>query len=172
MARNANNGENIKPNDSRHALGWDTYANMLHKMNKENPGKIHGQVDNWKAEHEHRNGTILKSTQARFELVEAAQKKIKNATSSGEGGATYLDFDNDELTKVLGVILAQARSSSNSEFKGEMSEMKSSIARVEGVLMAVLKLVTNNGMSNSQLSHGDTTPGTDVGSNSVRLNII
>ncbi|KAF9591413.1 hypothetical protein IFM89_004111 [Coptis chinensis] len=33
------------------------------------------------------------------------------------------------------VMLAQARSSSNSEFKGEMSEMKSSIARVEGVLM-------------------------------------
>ncbi|KAF9606885.1 hypothetical protein IFM89_029484 [Coptis chinensis] len=65
-------------------------------------------------------------------------------------------------------MLAQARSSSNSEFKGEMSEMKSSIARVEGVLMDMLKLVTNNGMSNSQPPHGDTTPGTDVGSNSVR----
>ncbi|KAF9625015.1 hypothetical protein IFM89_017064 [Coptis chinensis] len=49
-----------------------------------------------------------------------------------------------------------------------MSEMKSSIARVEGVLMDMLKLVTNNGMSNSQPPHGDTTPGTDVGSNSVR----
>ncbi|KAF9624819.1 hypothetical protein IFM89_014204 [Coptis chinensis] len=32
-------------------------------------------------------------------------------------------------------MLAQARSSSNYEFKGEMSEMKSSIARVEGLLM-------------------------------------
>ncbi|KAF9616667.1 hypothetical protein IFM89_031531 [Coptis chinensis] len=111
-----------------------------------------------------------------------------------EGSATHLDFDNDELTEVLGadkrnrtrgissnlstkqlkrtsiakVMLAQARSSSNSEFKGEMSEMKSSIARVEGVLMDMLKLVTNNGMSNSQPPHGDTTPGTDVGSNSVR----
>ncbi|KAF9605838.1 hypothetical protein IFM89_018858 [Coptis chinensis] len=129
-----------------------------------------------------------------MELVEAAQKKRKNATSSGEGSATHLDFDNDELTEVLGadkrnrtrgissnlskkqlkrtsiakVMLAQARSSSNSEFKGEMSEMKSSIARVEGVLMDMLKLVTNNGMSNSQPPRGDTTPGTDVGSNSVR----
>ncbi|KAF9625023.1 hypothetical protein IFM89_017072 [Coptis chinensis] len=128
------------------------------------------------------------------ELVEDAQKKRKSATSSGRGGATHLDFDNDELTEVLGadkksrtrgissslskkqlkrtsiakVMLAQARSSSNSEFKGEMSEMKSSIARVEGVLMDMLKLVTNNGMSNSQPPHGDTTPGTDVGSNSVR----
>ncbi|KAF9615454.1 hypothetical protein IFM89_023560 [Coptis chinensis] len=160
MARKAKNGENIKLNDSRHTLGRDTYANMLHKM----------------------------------ELVEAAQKKRKNATSSGEGSATHLDFDNDELTEVLGadkrnrtrgissnlskkqlkrtsiakVMLAQARSSSNSEFKGEMSEMKSSITRVEGVLMDMLKLVTNNGMSNSQPLRGDTTPGTDVGSNSVR----
>ncbi|KAF9611893.1 hypothetical protein IFM89_036676 [Coptis chinensis] len=98
--------------------------------------------------------------------------------------ATHLDFDNDEIDQVLGadkksrtrgissnlskkqlkhtsiakVMLAQARSSSNSEFKGEMSEMKSSIARVEGVLMDMLKLVTNNGMSNSQPPHGDTTP--------------
>ncbi|KAF9618428.1 hypothetical protein IFM89_001151 [Coptis chinensis] len=137
---------------------------------------------------------------ALMELVEAAQKKRKSATSSGEGSATHLDFDNDELTEVLGadkrnrtrgissnlstkqlkrtsiakVMLAQARFSSNSEFKGEMSEMKSSIARVEGVLMDMLKLVTNNGMSNSQPPHGDTTPGTDVGSNSVaaRLNRI
>ncbi|KAF9600349.1 hypothetical protein IFM89_008520 [Coptis chinensis] len=122
------------------------------------------------------------------------EKKRKNATSSGEGSATHLDFDNAELTEVLGadkrnrtrgissnlstkqlkhtsiakVMLAQARSSSNFEFKGEMSEMKSSIARVEGVLMDMLKLVTNNGMSNSQPPRGDTTPGTDVGSNSVR----
>ncbi|KAF9590823.1 hypothetical protein IFM89_038695 [Coptis chinensis] len=122
------------------------------------------------------------------------KRKEKNATSSGEGSATHLDFDNDELTEVLGadkrsrtrgissnlskkqlkctsiakVMLAQAKSSSNSEFKGEMSEMKSSIARVESVLMDMLKLVTNNGMSNSQPPRGDTTPGTDVGSNSVR----
>ncbi|KAF9595678.1 hypothetical protein IFM89_002582 [Coptis chinensis] len=68
MARNAKNGENIKLNDSRHTLGRDTYANMLHKV----------------------------------ELVEAAQKKRKNATSSGKGSATHLDFDNDELTEVLG----------------------------------------------------------------------
>ncbi|KAF9626281.1 hypothetical protein IFM89_031951 [Coptis chinensis] len=122
------------------------------------------------------------------------KRKEKNATLSGEGSATHLDFDNDELTEVLGadkrnrtrgissnlskkqlkrtsiakVMLAQARSSSNSEFKGEMSEMKSSIARVEDVLMDMLKLVTNNGMSNSQPLWGDTTPGTDVGTNSVR----
>ncbi|KAF9622433.1 hypothetical protein IFM89_031236 [Coptis chinensis] len=163
-------------------------------MNKQNPDKIHGRVDSWKAGHERCNGTVLESARARYELVEAAQKKRKSATSSGEGSATHLDFDNDELTEVLGadkksrtrgissnlskkqlkrtsiakVMLAQARSSSNSEFKGEMSEMKSSIARVEGVLMDMLKLVTNNGMSNSQPPHGDTTPGTDVGSNSVR----
>ncbi|KAF9600765.1 hypothetical protein IFM89_012373 [Coptis chinensis] len=111
-----------------------------------------------------------------------------------ESGATHLDFDNGRIdqslrsgqksrtrgissnlskkqlkrTSIAKVMLAQARSSSNSEFKGEMSEMKSSIARVEGVLMDMLKLVTNNGMSNSQPPHGDTTPGTDVGSNSVR----
>ncbi|KAF9626420.1 hypothetical protein IFM89_033239 [Coptis chinensis] len=91
----------------------------------------------------------------------AAQKKEKVQLQVGEAKATHLDFDNDELTEVLGadkksrtrgissnlskkqlkrtsiakVMLAQARSSSNSEFKGEMSEMKSSIARVEGVLM-------------------------------------
>ncbi|KAF9611998.1 hypothetical protein IFM89_037281 [Coptis chinensis] len=161
MARNAKNGESIKLNDSRHTLGRDMYANMLHKMNKENPDKIHGRVYSWKARHECRNGTILESARARYEFVEAAQKKRKNATSSGEGSATHLDFDNDKLTEVLGadkrnrthgissnhskkqlkrtsivkVMLAQARSSSNSEFKGEMSEMMSSIARVEGVMM-------------------------------------
>ncbi|KAF9594592.1 hypothetical protein IFM89_034214 [Coptis chinensis] len=156
--------------------------------------KIHRRVDTLESGHERRNGTVLESARARYELVEAAQKKRKSATSSGEGSATHLDFYNDELTEVLGadkksrtrgissnlskkqlkrtsiakVMLAQARSSSNSEFNGEMSEMKSSIARVEGVLMDMLKLVTNNGMSNSQPPHGDTTPGTDVGSNSVR----
>ncbi|KAF9589558.1 hypothetical protein IFM89_025684 [Coptis chinensis] len=156
-------------------------------MNQQNPDKIHGRVDGWKAGHERHNGTVLESARARYELVEVAQKKRKNATSSGEGSATYLDFDNDKLTEVLGankrnrthgissnlskkqlkrtsiakVMLAQARSSSNSEFKGEMSKMKFSIARVEGVLMDMLKLVTNNGMSNSQPPCGDTTPGTD-----------
>ncbi|KAF9624506.1 hypothetical protein IFM89_011619 [Coptis chinensis] len=121
------------------------------------------------------------------------KRKEKMQLQVGEGRATHLDFDNDELTEVLGadkrsrtrgisfnlskkqlkrtsiakVMLAQARSSSNFEFKGEMSEMKSSIARVEGVLMDMLKLVTNNGMLNSQPPCGDTTPGTNVGSDSV-----
>ncbi|KAF9607019.1 hypothetical protein IFM89_030438 [Coptis chinensis] len=63
-------------------------------MNKQNPDKIHGWVDSWKAGHERRNITILESARARYELVEAAQKKRKIAT--------HLDFDNDELNEVLG----------------------------------------------------------------------
>lgn len=35
-----------------------------------------------------------------------------------------------QRTSIAKVMLAQARSTTNSEFKGEMSEMKSSIARV------------------------------------------
>ncbi|KAF9604160.1 hypothetical protein IFM89_003284 [Coptis chinensis] len=154
--------------------------------------------NHWKQFVLYENTPELMARNAKNEIGGGCSKEKKkkcNYNSSGEGSATHLDFDNDELTEVLGadkrnrthgissnlskkqlkrtsiakVMLLQARSSSNSEFKGEMSEMKSSIARVEGVLMNMLKLVTNNGMSNTQPSGGDTTPETDVGSNSVRL---
>ncbi|KAF9613285.1 hypothetical protein IFM89_006784 [Coptis chinensis] len=102
---------------------------------------------------------------------EVMARKAKNGADKRNrtrGISSNLSTKQLKRTSIAKVMLAQARSSSNSEFKGEMSEMKSSIARVEGVLMDMLKLVTNNGMSNSQPPHGDTTPGTDVGSNSVR----
>ncbi|KAF9624122.1 hypothetical protein IFM89_008060 [Coptis chinensis] len=100
---------------------------------------------------------------------EVMARKAKNGADKRNrthGISSNLSKKQLKHTSIAKVMLAQARSSSNSEFKGEMSEMKSSIARVEGVLMDMLKLVTNNGMSNSQPPRGYNT-GTDVGSNLV-----
>ncbi|KAF9596525.1 hypothetical protein IFM89_012256, partial [Coptis chinensis] len=105
-----------------------------------------------------------------------------------------VDFDNDELSKVFGpnkgsrthgissnkskkqlqrtgiakALLQQASSSSNSELKGEMNEVKSSLANVMGVLKDVLKAVKNNGPSIAQPPCGPTTPETEVSSSSIR----
>ncbi|KAF9605869.1 hypothetical protein IFM89_019841, partial [Coptis chinensis] len=164
MTRNAKNGENIKLNDSRHTLGRDTYANMLHKMNQQNPDKIHEWVDSWKAGHERRNGTVLESARARYELVEAAQKKRKNATSSGEGSATHLDFDNDLIDPSLRMDKRnRTRGISSNLSKKQLKRIQILCEGDVSTSKDMLKLVTNNGMSNSQPPCGDTTPETDVG---------
>lgn len=63
---------------------------MLHKMNKKNPDKIHRRVDSWKAGHERRNGTVLESARARYELVEAIQKKRKKMQLHAERAVQLL----------------------------------------------------------------------------------
>ncbi|KAF9611614.1 hypothetical protein IFM89_033622 [Coptis chinensis] len=87
-------------------------------------------------------------------------KRKKRSKCGGEGSVMEVDFDNDELSQVFGpdkgsrtrgissnkskkqlqrtgiakALLQQANSSSNSELKGEMNEMKSSLVNVMGVL--------------------------------------
>ncbi|KAF9608567.1 hypothetical protein IFM89_009999 [Coptis chinensis] len=110
------------------------------------------------------------------EQVEASHKRRKEANAGGEGSVMEVNFDNDEFSKVFGhdkgsrtrgissnkskkqlqrtciakALLQQASSSSNFELKGEMNEMKSSLANVMGVLKDVLKAVKNNGTSTAQ----------------------
>ncbi|KAF9606231.1 hypothetical protein IFM89_023814 [Coptis chinensis] len=100
-----------------------------------------------------------------MEQVEASHKRRKEASAGGEGSVMEVDFDNDELSEVFGpdkgsrtrgissnkskkqlqrtgiakALLQQANSSSNSELKGEMNEMKSSLVNVMGVLKISLK---------------------------------
>ncbi|KAF9623979.1 hypothetical protein IFM89_007422 [Coptis chinensis] len=97
------------------------------------------------------------------EQVEASHKRRKEASAGGEGSVMEVDFDNDELSEVFGpdkgsrtrgissnksrkqlqhtgitkALLQQASSSSNYELKGEMSEMKSSLANVMGMLKEI-----------------------------------
>ncbi|KAF9618558.1 hypothetical protein IFM89_002253, partial [Coptis chinensis] len=99
------------------------------------------------------------------EQVEASNKRRKEASAGGEGSVMEVDFDNDELSEVFGpdkgsrtrgissnkskkqlqrtgiakALLQQASSSSNSELKGEMNEMKSSLSNVIGVLKVSLQ---------------------------------
>ncbi|KAF9588773.1 hypothetical protein IFM89_015500 [Coptis chinensis] len=120
-------------------------------------------------------------------------KEEKKQVLRGEASVMEVDFDNDELSEVFGpdkgsrtrgissnkskkqlqrtgiaeALLQQASSSSNSELKGEMNEMKSSLSNVIGVLKDVLKVVKNNGTSTTQQPCG-LTPETEVGSSSVR----
>ncbi|KAF9612886.1 hypothetical protein IFM89_004302 [Coptis chinensis] len=128
------------------------------QMDKEDPSRKHGRVDSWKKGHERRDGTIL-------EQVEASHKRRKEASAGGEGSVMEVDFDNDELYEVFGLdkgsrtrginsnkskkqlqctgiskaLLQQASSSSNSNLKGEMKKMKSSLANVMGVLKVSLQ---------------------------------
>ncbi|KAF9623725.1 hypothetical protein IFM89_004762 [Coptis chinensis] len=175
-------------------MGGGTYAHKLDKMDKEDPSRKHGRVDSWKKGHERRDGTILASAQTHYEQVEASNKRRKETTSRVvRRSVMEVDFDNDELSEVFGpdkgsrtrgissnkskkqlqrtgiakALLQQASSSSNSELKGEMNEMKSSLSNVIGVLKGVLKAVKNNGTSTTQQPCG-LTPETEVGSNSVR----
>ncbi|KAF9621795.1 hypothetical protein IFM89_028233 [Coptis chinensis] len=139
----------VGPNHAK----WNT-------QDKEDPRRKHGRVDSWKKGHEHRDGTILASAQTYYEQVEASHKRRKEASAGGEGSVMEVDFDNDELSEVFGpdkgsrtrgissnkskkqlqrtgiakALLQQASSSSNSELKGEMNEVKSSLANVMGVL--------------------------------------
>ncbi|KAF9623324.1 hypothetical protein IFM89_000813 [Coptis chinensis] len=129
-------------------------------MDKEDHSRKHGRVDSWKKGHERRDGTILASAQTHYEQVEASNKRRKEASAGGEGSVMEVDFDNDELSEVFrpdkggrtrGIssnkskkqlqctdiakaLLQQASSSSNSELKGEMNEMKSSLSNGMGVL--------------------------------------
>ncbi|KAF9598888.1 hypothetical protein IFM89_032742 [Coptis chinensis] len=99
------------------------------------------------------------------EQVEASNKGRKETSVGGEGSVMEVDFDNDELSEVFGpdkesrtrgissnkskkqlqrtgiakALLQQASSSSNSELKGEMNEMKSSLSNVIGVLKVSLQ---------------------------------
>ncbi|KAF9593960.1 hypothetical protein IFM89_026456 [Coptis chinensis] len=128
------------------------------------------------------------------EQVEASHKRRKEASAGGEDSVMEVDFDNDELSEVFGpdkgsrtrgissnkskkqlqrtgiakTLLQQASSSSNSELKGEMNEVKSSLANVMGVLKDVLKAVKNNGPLIGQPPCSLITPETKVGSSSVR----
>ncbi|KAF9611898.1 hypothetical protein IFM89_036681 [Coptis chinensis] len=112
-------------------------------MDKEDPSRKHGR-----------------------EQVDASSKRRKEASAGSEGSVMEVDFDNDELSEVFGpdkgsrtrgissnkskkqlqrtgiakALLQQASSSSNSELKGEMNEMKSSLSNVIGVL----KSLSNN----------------------------
>ncbi|KAF9587814.1 hypothetical protein IFM89_005818, partial [Coptis chinensis] len=192
-ARNAKNAENAKKDIYRHTNGRGTYAHKLDKMDKEDPSRKHGRVDSWKKGHERHDGTILASAQTHYEQVDASNKRRKEASAGGEGSVMEVDFDNDELSKVFGpdkgsrtrgissnkskkqlqrtgiakALLQQASSSSNSELKGEMNEMKFSLSNVIGVLKDVLKAVKNNETSTTQQPCG-LTPETEVGSSSVR----
>ncbi|KAF9614281.1 hypothetical protein IFM89_017144, partial [Coptis chinensis] len=87
------------------------------------------------------------------ELVESARTSLRS---------------NCNVWCIAKALLQQASSSSNSELKGEMNEVKSSLANVMGVLKDVLKAVKNNGPSIAQPPCGLTTPETEVGSSSVR----
>ncbi|KAF9594591.1 hypothetical protein IFM89_034213, partial [Coptis chinensis] len=121
-------------------------------MDKEDPSRKHGRVDSWKKGHECRDGTILASTRTHYEQVEASHKRRKEASAGG----------------IAKVLLQQANSSSNSELKGEMNEMKSSLVNVMGVLKDVLKAVKSNGTPTAQPPCGQTTPETEVGSSYIR----
>ncbi|KAF9593392.1 hypothetical protein IFM89_022571 [Coptis chinensis] len=61
-------------------------------MDKEDPSRKHGRVDSWKKGHEHRDGTILASTQTHYEQVEASNKRRKEASAGGEGSVMEVDL--------------------------------------------------------------------------------
>ncbi|KAF9608245.1 hypothetical protein IFM89_008530 [Coptis chinensis] len=82
-----------------HFKGYD--ANTLHKMNKQNRQDTRTGRQFGKRDMNVRMEPVLES-RGRYELVEAAQKKRKSATSSGEAKQTHLDFDNDLIDQVLG----------------------------------------------------------------------
>ncbi|KAF9623963.1 hypothetical protein IFM89_006690, partial [Coptis chinensis] len=86
------------------------------------------------------------------EQVEASHKRRKEGSAGG----------------IAKALLQQANSSSNSELKGEMNEMKSSLVNVMGVLKDVLKAVKSNGTPTAQPPCGPTTPENEVGSSSIR----
>ncbi|KAF9605598.1 hypothetical protein IFM89_017941 [Coptis chinensis] len=99
-----------------------------------------------------------------LEQVEASNKRRKEASAGGESSVMEVDFDNNELSEVFGpdkksrtrginsrkskkklqrtgivkALLQQASFSSNSELKGEMNEMKTSLSNVMGVLKRAL----------------------------------
>ncbi|KAF9587487.1 hypothetical protein IFM89_003426 [Coptis chinensis] len=154
-ARNTKNVENAKKNIYRHTNGWDTYAHKLDKMDKEDPSRKHGWVDSWKKRHERRDGTILASARTHYEQVEASHKIRKEASAGG----------------IAKALLQQASSSSNFELKGEMNEMKSSLANVMGVLKDVLKAVKNNGTSTAQPPCGTTTLETEIESEKEEMDL-